>query len=102
MDPDMVDDIILDAMVDVLTPLLTGAAAPPVAPLLLAVDDDEAAQEADVGKVTPSLSRGQVSPSESHMPFPPIALVEYVRSAKLTCEFDGRYSILTSAACDPN
>lgn len=88
----MVDDIMFDAIVDVVTPVLTGAAAPPVAPLLLAVEDDEAAQEADVGKVTPSLSREEVSPRQSRMPFPPIALKEYVRSAKLACKFNGRYT----------
>lgn len=73
---DMVDDIIPDAIVDVVVPVLTGAAAPPVAPLLLAVEDDETAQEADVGKVTPSLSRGQVSAPKSRTRFLPIALKE--------------------------
>lgn len=67
MEPDMVDDIILDAILDAETPVLTGAAPPPVAPLLLllAVEVDETAQEADVGRVTPSLSRKQVSSLEA-------------------------------------
>ena len=68
-DPDMVDDVVdmddimLDAILDPETLVLAGAAAPPVAPLLLllAVEVDEEAQEADVGKVTPSLSGEQVS-----------------------------------------
>ena len=54
---DAVLDAILDAILDAELPVPMGAAAPLVAPLLLAaVALAEAAQEADVGSVTPSLS----------------------------------------------
>ena len=58
-DPDIVDDIMPDVIRDPEVPVLTVPAAPPVAPLLLllAVVVDEEAQEADVGRVTSSLSR---------------------------------------------
>ncbi|MCJ1298369.1 hypothetical protein MMC08_001158 [Hypocenomyce scalaris] len=54
---DTILDGILDAILDAELPVPMGAAAPLVAPLLLAaVALAEAAQEADVGSVTPSLS----------------------------------------------
>ena len=62
-DPDIVDDIILEAILDTEDPVVTVAAPPPVAPLLLllaaAVEDE--AQEAAVGKVTPPLSTEEVN-----------------------------------------